>query len=74
MHLDGGLIHRWRRSPDECGECGHTIAARCSDCGREMACGRLAVPCQVSGCFEGVLPEADMDLTSGPLEAPACAA
>lgn len=58
------------RASDRCSNCGHAFYARCATCGREMVCGSLAAGCPQEGCVEGVLPEADMDATHGPIEEP----
>lgn len=53
-----------------CNRCGHVIGARCSECGREMLCGRIGVPCSNEGCLEKHLLDADNDLSGGPIEDP----
>lgn len=58
------------RSLFVCDKCGHVNGARCAECGREMLCGTVAVPCPRAGCLEGVLPDPQADLQGGPVEKP----
>ena len=55
---------------ERCSNCGHTSAARCSDCGREYVCGRVSVPCPREGCPERIIDAryGDVDLSGGPVE------
>lgn len=46
-----------------CSGCGHTIGAHCSECGRELCCGEIAVKCPRERCLEKILPEKWMDLS-----------